>query len=201
MARKKKTRKNPTTGKKRRRKRNPGAYLMNPKRRRRRRNPGRMAGDLLSVAAPALIGGGVMGFVDSKFLGTSGTLIRTVVKGGVALGLGTVGRRFFGDVGAKVAMGSVISSIGYEAGVRLGGGMVAMTKQEGVKALIEAAAEDDEIAALIEQAAEGQEEEVGDEGDDIEGATEDAIIKMESQAARQDEIGDEMIAEEGEYVD
>lgn len=54
-----------------------------------------------------------------------------------------------GKENSRIAMGAVVSTIGHELGVRLGGGMVAMTKQEGVSALIEAAAEDEEVAALL----------------------------------------------------
>ena len=74
-----------------RRRRNPGALLVNPKRRRyrrtRRRNPSGkgLVSKLLRVAIPATIGGGVLGFIDSKFLGTSGVMIRNGVKAGLAI--------------------------------------------------------------------------------------------------------------------
>ena len=190
---------------KRRRRSNPGALMMNPKRRRRsrRRNPAGLKdtlGELTSIALPATVGGAAIGFVDSKFLGTSGFLIRTAGKVAVALGIGHFGKKMFGEVGSKVAMGAVLSTIGHEVGVKFGGGMVAMNKAEGVNALIEAAAEDEQVAALIEAAEEGYDD--GNMGSDF-NELEDAIIQMESDAAYAQELGDvddyEMIAEAEGY--
>lgn len=175
----------------RRRRSNPGAYMMNPRKRRRRsrrRNPSLKStlGDLMGIALPATVGGAAIGFIDSKFLGTSGFMIRTAGKVAVALGIGHFGKKMFGDVGSKVAMGAVLSTIGHEVGVKFGGGMISMTKEEGVEALIEMAAEDEEVAALIEAAEEGYDD--GNMGSD-ENEVEDAIIQMESDAAYAEELG------------
>lgn len=185
----------------RRRRRNPGALLVNPRRRRsrsrrryRRRNPaGLKSGfdSLLSLLFPATLGGVALGFVDSKILGTRGTIIRMGGKLGLALAFTTFGEKWLGRDGSRAAAAGVLATIGQEIGVRLGGGMVAMTKEEGVQALIEAAVEDEEVAALIEGADDGS------DMDDIE----NAIIAMESQAAQMQELGAageyEMLARSG----
>lgn len=159
---------------KRRRRRNPGALLVNPRKRRRskrrsggrgrrrarRRNPGigayARAGlrDIVTAAIPATIGGLAIGFIDSKFLGSQGTIARNIGKVLTAVALAALGRKWFGPVGTGVALGAVLGTIGHEVGVRLGGGMVAMSKTEGVRELVAMAATDDEtqreLGALIE---------------------------------------------------
>lgn len=172
----------------RRRRRNPGALVVNPRRRTsrrryRRRNPASLKGGvdaLLSLLFPATLGGVALGFIDSKILGTRGTIIRMGGKLVLALGFTTIGEKWLGRDGSRAAAAGVLATIGQEIGVRLGGGMVAMTKEEGVKALIEAAVEDENVAALIEGNGGG-----GTDADEIE----DAIIAMESRAAQMEELG------------
>lgn len=144
-------------GRVRAKRRNPHALMVNPRRkRRRRRNPSLAAtvrgglGDALALALPATFGGAAIGFVDSKIGGRFGFVGRTAVKLGVAIAAGTIGRKFLGARGGDVAMGAVLSTIGHEIGVRAGGGIVALTRREGVSALLDAAADDPEIAALLD---------------------------------------------------
>jgi hypothetical protein len=106
------------------------------------------------AAIPATLGGVVIGFMDSKFLGPLGTIGRMVGKILTAVVVAAVGRKWLGPVGTGVAMGAILGTVGSEIGVRLGGGMVAMTKREGVQELVEMAATDAqtqaELGALIE---------------------------------------------------
>lgn len=162
---------------KRRRRRNPGALLVNPSRRRRsrrrrtnpsrrrrRRNPGfggyakQGLRDIMMAAIPATLGGIVIGFVDSKFLGTAGTIGRNVGKLLTAVVVAALARKKLGPVGTGVALGAVLGTIGHEVGVRLGGGMVTMTKREGVKELVEMAATDAETQAELGALIEGEDE-------------------------------------------
>lgn len=145
----------------RRRRRN--ALVINPRRgrRRRRRNPG-IAGfarqgmkDIVMAAIPATIGGIVIGLVDSKLLGPMGTIGRTIGKLVTAVLVAAVGRRWLGPMGTGVAMGAILGTIGHEVGIRLGGGVVAVTKKEGVQELVEMAATDAEVQAQLQGLVEG----------------------------------------------
>jgi hypothetical protein len=134
-------------------KRNPGAFMVNPakNRRRRRRNPAgdSIVSDLVSVGLTALVSGGAVGFIDSK-IGNLGFIGRSVVKVGMALGGGFAFKRLLGPRAGLIAMAVPFATLGHETGVKLGGGLVAMTKKQGVAALLEAAADDEEIAALLD---------------------------------------------------
>jgi hypothetical protein len=129
------------------------------------------------AAIPATVGGIVIGFLDSKLLGTQGTIVRNVGKVMTAILVSTIGRRWLGATGSGIAMGAILGTIGHEVGVRLGGGMVTMTKREGVRELVEMAATDAEtqaeLGALIED--EG--------GDQIEGAVSDYEAAIEGKAS------------------
>jgi hypothetical protein len=203
-----------------RRRRNPGALMVNPRRRRRRarranprrrhhrrrRNPGGLqrfakAGlhDIMVAAVPATIGGLVIGFVDSKFLGTMGTIGRNIGKLLTAVMVGTLGRRFLGPVGTGVAMGAVLGTIGHEFGVKLGGGMVAMTKGEGVRELVEMAATDAETQAELGALIEGNDFE--DAQHEYEGALAGDIPKEYqalAAAAGEDDMAEEL-EDESDY--
>jgi hypothetical protein len=165
MAKKRKRKSNP-----RRRRRNPGALLVNPRRRRRRarnphrrqhhrrrrhRNPGlgnMLRGGLSSVALaaiPATLGAFAFSFLDAKFLGKTGTMVRNVAKLIFAGLLGTVGRNWLGRDGSNVAMGAVLGTIGAEFGVRAAGGLVAMNPAESLKELVLQAANDGEMQAQL----------------------------------------------------
>jgi hypothetical protein len=159
---------------KRRRRSNPSALLVNPRRRRhkrrnprrrshrrRRRNPGNIGnlirGGLSSVALaaiPATLGAFAFSFLDAKFLGPAGTVVRNVAKVIFAGMLGTMGRNWLGKDGSLVAMGAVLGTIGAEFGVKAAGGLVAMNPAESLKELVLQAANDGEmqqqLGALIE---------------------------------------------------
>jgi hypothetical protein len=108
------------------------------------------AKDIMLAAIPATIGGFVIGFVDSKFLGAAGTVARTLGKLVTAFVVGSLGKRWgLGQTGAGIAMGAILGTIGHEFGVKAGGGMIAMTKKEGVSELIAGAAYDAEVQAEL----------------------------------------------------
>lgn len=175
----------------RRRRRNPGALMVNPRRRRRRvrrrnphrrrrRNPGigsyakQGLKDIAIAAIPATLGGILIGFVDAKLLGPLGTIGRNIGKLIVAAGGAALLRKRLGPVGTGVFMGSIVGTMGHEFGVRLGGGMVTMTKREGVRELVEMAATDAEtqaeLGALVDGADDGIEGEFSSAAKDYEEA-------------------------------
>jgi len=160
----------------RRRRRNPGALLVNPRRRRRarrsnprrrhhrrarRRNPGlgnSLRGGLKAVALaaiPALAGSFAFSFIDAKFLGKTGTMVRNLAKLVFAGLLGTIGRTWLGRDGANVAIGAVLGTIGAEFGVKAAGGLVAMNPAESLKELVLQAANDGEMQAQLGALLEG----------------------------------------------
>lgn len=106
------------------------------------------------AAIPALAGSFAFSFLDAKFLGSTGVMIRNVAKLIFAGLLGTVGRTWLGRDGANVAIGAVLGTIGAEFGVKAAGGMVAMNPAESIKELVLQAANDGEmqqqLGALIE---------------------------------------------------
>src|SRR5687767_296888 len=174
----------------RRRRRNPGALMVNPRRRKRRArrsNPRRRrrrngigsyarAGlkDIAIAAIPATLGGILIGFVDAKLLGPLGTIGRNIGKLLVAAGGAALLRKKLGPAGTGVFLGSIVGTIGHEFGVRLGGGMVTMTKREGVRELVEMAATDAEtqaeLGALVDGADDGIEGEFSNAAKDYEEA-------------------------------
>jgi hypothetical protein len=188
----------------RRHHRNPGALMVNPRRgrrhrrsgsRRRRRNPGAIRegiGLLIKSLIPALAGGGILGFIDAKFLGAKGTAFRTVGKGVLAGVLGIVGRKYLGPAGAGVAVGAVLGSIGYEGGYRLGGGVVADSKKAALKELLSDPGDDQEVRAAM-----GRLEGVGDDmGESYGRALNAGISESYESALRTDysaqSVGDDM---------
>ena len=106
------------------------------------------------AAIPATIGGVIIGLMDAKLLGPLGTVGRTLGKVVTAVLVAAIGRRWLGPMGTGVAMGAILGTIGHEVGIRLGGGIVATSKKEGVRELVEMAATDAEtqaeLGALIE---------------------------------------------------
>jgi hypothetical protein len=150
MARKRKT----TT--KRRRRRNPGALLVNPRhkrrktsRRRYRRNPSMRgtAKNLLSIGVPAVGGGVLMGFIDAKFLGDLSPVMRTAAKVLGAFAVGYGGRRFGSERTGTVLTAAALGAIGFEWGIRAGGGIVGATKEETTGALLSSARSNPRVAA------------------------------------------------------
>lgn len=144
---------NPRRRRRRARRRNPH--------RRRRRNPGigsyakQGFKDIAIAAIPATIGGILIGFIDAKLLGPLGTIGRNVGKLLVTAGAAALLRKKLGPGGTGVMTGAILGTIGHEFGVRLGGGMVTMTKREGVRELVEMAATDAETQAELGALVEG----------------------------------------------
>lgn len=151
----------------------------NPHRRRRRSNPGRrhhrrrnpgLGGGVRSIvktAIPAAIGGLGAGFLDAKVTGDLPLPLRLGAK---LLAAGVGGAFMRGNpVRAAAFMGSMIGSAGYEAGVRLGGGVVATSKGQGMKELAAMAAEDEESLGLLTEELHGMGllTEMGDGDDDM----------------------------------
>lgn len=199
-----------------RRRRNPGALMVNPRRRRRRRarrsnprrrrrrNPG-ISGyakqglrDIMIAAIPATIGGVVMGFADAKLLGPLGTIGRNVGKLILTAGLAALLRKRLGPVGTGVMSGAILGTIGHEVGVRLGGGMVTMTKREGVRELVEMAATDAETQQELSALVDGDDQVEGfkDEASDYEQALAGGIPPEYAALADGEDVGDEMEGED-----
>jgi hypothetical protein len=150
--------------------RRPAVVLVNPRRRRRRshsralvrhaprrhrrraRNPS--MGGLVRTAKAALIpmglgaaAGGVAGFMDAKFLAARPT-VSILLK----LALGVAGAAVLGRRRPAWAMGwagGMMGSTGYYAGVKMAGGLVALSPQAALKGIADMAAEDPEMAAQI----------------------------------------------------
>lgn len=143
----------------RRRRARAAVIMMNPRRRRRRRhhrphrvrrhhrrrrNPGFGTGiksalrQTFMTGIPAIVAGGLSGFIDSKFLSARSLLLRIAAKIGEAAAAGMLLRRR--PVAAYAAMGAIIGSVGYEQGVAFAGGVIAgaspAAKAAGVQALI-----------------------------------------------------------------
>jgi hypothetical protein len=124
--------------------------------RRRRRNPGgfqrsakRGIGLVLKTALPSIAAGFVFGFIDGKFTAGKGPVVRTVVKILSAMVIGLGAGKVWGDVGAAVATGTILGTVGHEFGLRVAGGMPVMSKKEGVKELIAMAADDVDVRAEL----------------------------------------------------
>ncbi len=100
----------------------------------------------IQPAVAGLAGGAVAGFLDSKILPK-----KRLLQGVAKLGLSIVGARLMRrrPAAAYAFAGSMMGSIGYGVGLKLGGGMVANTKGEVISGLADLAAEDDGIAALL----------------------------------------------------
>jgi hypothetical protein len=123
--------------------------------RRRRRNPGGAAGimgkvrNVLAMSLPAVAGGFVAGFVDSKFLAGKNAVIRYGAKVGLAVVAGiALSKR---PAAAAAAMGGIIGTIGSDLGVKMGGGVVASSKAAGMKELAAMAADDGDLALLMRE--------------------------------------------------
>lgn len=111
--------------------------------------------DVMLAAIPATIGGLAIGFVDAKMIGRGGALVRNLVKVVTAIVVGTMGRRWLGPTGSGIAMGAILGTIGHEYGIKLGGGMVAMSKLEGMGDLVEAASTDADVNYQLQALIEG----------------------------------------------
>lgn len=170
-------------GKRRRRSRRRAAarrqvvrYVAPRKRRRRarRRNPGMGGGGVKSALKssvkaliPAALGGAAIGFIDAKLLSTKPMLVRVAAKiGGAALASMLLRRN---PAAAHATMGAMLGTLGYEGGVRAGGGVIATSKPAGMRELAALAAEDEEALGILEEEMAGmgllEDGDIGDDGD------------------------------------
>jgi len=158
-----------------------------------RRNPGIMAAakETLTAAVPAVIAGAGIGFLDTKILAGRSILIRVGAKVGAAA-LAAVLLRSKPKM-ALATMGAVLGTLGYEGGVRVGGGVIATSRPQGIKELAAMAAEDEESLGLLQEEMQGmglltEMSDMGEETPDLGDAT------MPDLGAEDDEIafiGDE----------
>lgn len=97
-----------------------------------------MLGQTFRVGVPAIIGGGLSGFIDAKFLSAKPLIVRIAAKVAQAVAAGMLFRSK--PMTAAATMGAIIGSVGYEQGVGFGGGVVAggspAAKAAGVAALV-----------------------------------------------------------------
>lgn len=145
----------------RRRRRSRRHHASNPRRRRRvggrrrrtTRNPGRMGGIVSTFKrqVPTMVGGftggAVAGIVDAKLLAGRSTIVSMLGRVGLAVG-GALALRKRPAL-ASGFVGGVIGSLGYSAGVKLLGGLVATSKGKALQGLADMADEDPELAAVL----------------------------------------------------
>jgi hypothetical protein len=107
-------------------------------RRRRRHNPA-MGGIMstakrtIAAAIPSVAGGALMSLIDSKLLADRPLWMRVGGKIVAAAGAGMLLRRRPDT--AKLLMGAMLGSLGYELGAKLSGGLVTANKAQTVQAL------------------------------------------------------------------
>jgi len=126
--------------------------------RRRRHNPGGMnAGAAIKAVGKALIpavaGGLGAGLLDAKVTGGMSAPIRVGAKLAVAAIGGALLRK--NPMRAAAFMGAMVGTAAYEAGVRVGGGVIAVSKAQGMHELAALAAEDDENLGLLHESLAG----------------------------------------------
>lgn len=188
MARKRRHHKRSNPPRRHRRRSNPGRHYNG---RRRRRNPG-LGGPVKSVVRaliPSAAGGFGAGLLDAKIAGNWPMPLRIFTKL-LAAGLGgAVLRR--NPISAAAFMGSMIGSAGYEGGVRLGGGVIATSKGQGMRELAAMAAEDEESLGLLTEELHGMGllTEMGDDDDMSE--IEPDLGDNEPDLGDEEEIGDD----------
>ncbi len=93
------------------------------------------------------VAGAVAGYADTKFLATR-PLVSVLSK----VGLAVVGAAFLGRKHPALAYGwagGMMGSTGYSFGVKMAGGLVALSPQSALKGLADMAAEDPDMAAQI----------------------------------------------------
>jgi len=121
--------------------------------RRRRHNPGLNASAAIKSVGKALIpavaGGLGAGLLDAKVTGGMSAIVRVGAKLGVAALGGALLRK--NPMRAAAFMGAMVGTAAYEAGVRIGGGVIAVSKAQGMHELAALAAEDDENLGLLHE--------------------------------------------------
>lgn len=132
---------------------------------RRAHNP--MGGGLIRTAKASLmpmalggLGGAAAGYVDAKFLGAQPTVSILLKIFTAIAGAAVIGRRH--PLAAAGWSGGLIGATGYYAGIKMGGGLVALNKKAALAGLADMAADDPDLAAQIA----GLGDVVNDMGDD-----------------------------------
>lgn len=111
-------------------------------------NPGGgLVGKMIGMALPATAAGLGVGLIDAKLLAGRGAFMRYGAKVGLAA-LGLMTARRFPTLGPSLAAAG-FSSIGYEFGMKMGGGVLAGSKKAGMKELAAMAAEEEEMSQLL----------------------------------------------------
>lgn len=159
-----------------------------------RRNPGFVgaAKETLFAALPAVAAGAGIGFVDTKILAGRSIIIRVGAKLGAAA-VAAMALRSRPKM-AFATMGAILGTVGYEGGVRVGGGVIAASKTQGMKELAAMAAEDEQSLGLLQEEMKGMGllTEMSDMGDqpELEGIGEDQP-ELQGVGADIPDLGDE----------
>lgn len=152
-------------------------------RRRRRRNPGGMIADTLKAAVPAVVTGAAIGALEAKVLGDRPPIVGVLAK--VGIGIGAAFALKSRPAMARSVADGAFATLGYQAGVKLMGGVVGGSKKQAAKALAEMAAEDEETMGVLTEELSG----VGVL--QVEGAQEDAAAYFEGTEPLDIEGGEE----------
>lgn len=151
MARRRRRRTPATHTHRRRRRRSNGRRHIH--RRHRRHNPGFSAGGAIKSVTKALIpaaaGGLAAGLLDARVTGAMSAPLRVGAKLAVAALGGALLRK--NPLRAAAFVGAMVGTAAYEAGVRVGGGVIAVSKAQGMHELAALAAEDDENLGLLHE--------------------------------------------------
>lgn len=141
--------------------RRPRIVYVNPRKRRHRhrrhhrRNPsvgGALKG-ILAALIPAAAGGFGAGLIDTKVTANMPTVARVGAKLAVAALGGALLRK--NPVRAAAFMGAMVGTAAYEPGIRMGGGVVAVGRPQGMKELAAMAAEDEQSLGLLQTELQG----------------------------------------------
>lgn len=101
----------------------------------------------LRAAVPAVIAGAGGGYLVSKMLANSSTMVKIGAKVGLAIAAGMLLRKR--PAASYAAMGGVLGSIGFELGTQAGGGVVASSKAVAMKEMAMLVRSDPRMAALV----------------------------------------------------
>jgi hypothetical protein len=169
----------------RRRKRRRGHTRRNPLVRSNIGGAGIMAA--VKAAAPTggggVVGGFMVGFADAKLFGDK-PVLSILTKLGVAVAaIGLLGKRA-PNFAAGIA-GGAIGGLGYSIGVKLGGGMVAHTREQAIQGLGEMADEaGGELRDIVDQSG------IGDVYDEMRGAGDELASDADEEGGSGDGIDD-----------
>lgn len=141
----------------------------------------------IKAAAPTggggVVGGFLVGFADAKALGNR-PMLSILTKLAVAVGaIGFLGKRA-PNFAAGVA-GGAIGGLGYSIGVKLGGGMVAHTREQAIQGLGEMADEEGgELRDIVDQSG------LGDVYDEMRGAEDDLRSDSDEEGGGPEDLDD-----------